>query len=195
MSKEVLFKEDARKAVQDGVNKLADIVKTTLGPKGTNVVLNKKSASPIITNSGAMIVKEIELEDSEENLGVRLLKEAMIEMEQAAGDGITTSIILTQAMINESLKNIAFGADPGAVSKGIRKATDAAVKGIRLLSRPIQDIETMVKALIADEEMGQLMLDAVHKVEKFVSVTGAEMEDHEVHVHIADKDGISKHPG
>ena len=131
MAKEIKFCEDARKALENGVNKLADTVKVTLGPKGRNVVLDKKFGTPLITNDGVTIAKEIELEDQFENMGAQLVKEVATKTNDVAGDGTTTATLLAQAIIREGLKNVAAGANPMILKKGIEKAVDKAVEGIK----------------------------------------------------------------
>ncbi|MBQ8794097.1 MAG: chaperonin GroEL, partial [Clostridia bacterium] len=127
MAKNIIFGEEARKALQTGVDKLANAVKVTLGPKGRNVVLDKKYGSPLITNDGVTITKEIELEDAFENMGAQLVKEVSVKTNDAAGDGTTTATVLAQALINEGMKNVAAGANPMVVKKGIKTAVDTAI--------------------------------------------------------------------
>ena len=129
MSKEIIYGEDARKALLEGVNKLADTVIVTLGPKGRNVVLDKNYGAPLITNDGVTIAKEIELDDSFENMGARLVKEVSTKTNDVAGDGTTTATVLAQAMVKEGVKNVAAGGDPMAIKRGIDKAVEEAVKG------------------------------------------------------------------
>ena len=133
MSKEIKFGEEARKKMLDGVNTLADTVKVTLGPKGRNVVLDKSFGAPLITNDGVTIAKEIELDDPYENIGARLVKEVATKTNDVAGDGTTTATVLAQAMINEGMKNLAAGANPIILRKGMKKATDCAVDAIKFL--------------------------------------------------------------
>ena len=137
MAKQIIFGEDARKAIERGVNQLADTVKITLGPKGRNVVLDKKFGAPLITNDGVTIAKEIELEDPFENMGAQLIKEVSTKTNDVAGDGTTSATVLAQAMINEGLKNLAAGANPMTMKRGITKATEAAVGAIRKNSQPV----------------------------------------------------------
>ena len=137
MAKQIIFGEDARKAIERGVNQLADTVKITLGPKGRNVVLDKKFGAPLITNDGVTIAKEIELEDPFENMGAQLIKEVSTKTNDVAGDGTTSATVLAQAMIHEGLKNLAAGANPMTMKKGIAKAVDAAVAAIRENSQPV----------------------------------------------------------
>jgi len=134
MAKDIIFGEEARKALQSGIDKLADTVKITLGPKGRNVVIDKKYGAPLITNDGVSIAKEIELEDSFENMGAQILKEVATKTNDVAGDGTTTATVLAQAMINEGMKNLAAGANPIILRKGMKKATDIAVEAIAKMS-------------------------------------------------------------
>ncbi|CDZ23595.1 60 kDa chaperonin [[Clostridium] cellulosi] len=167
MAKEILFGEEARKALQIGVDKLADTVKITLGPKGRNVVLDKKFGSPLITNDGVTIAKEIELDDPFENMGAQLVKEVATKTNDVAGDGTTTATLLAQAMIREGMKNVAAGANPMIVKKGIQKAVDAAVEGLKANSKKItgsSDIARVATISAADEVIGKLIADAMEKV-------------------------------
>ena len=138
MAKQLKFGEDARRALESGVNTLADTVKVTLGPKGRNVVLDKKYGSPLITNDGVTIAKEIELEDPFENMGAQLIKEVATKTNDVAGDGTTTATVLAQAIIREGLKNVAAGANPMALKKGILAASDAVVEALKGFSQPIK---------------------------------------------------------
>ena len=167
MAKQIKFGEDARRQLEAGVNKLADTVKVTLGPKGRNVVLDKKFGSPLITNDGVTIAKEIELEDPFENMGAQLVKEVATKTNDVAGDGTTTATLLAQAIIREGLKNVAAGANPMVLKKGILKATDTTVEGLKKLSHPIEDSKAIaqVAAISAsDEEVGKLIAQAMEKV-------------------------------
>ena len=167
MSKEILYGEDARKKMLDGVNKLADTVKVTLGPKGRNVVLDKKYGAPLITNDGVTIAKEIELEDKFENMGAQLVKEVATKTNDVAGDGTTTATLLAQALIREGLKNVAAGANPMIVRKGIRKAVDEAVASVKEVSRKIngkEDIARVASISANDDFVGSLIADAMEKV-------------------------------
>ncbi|MGI6706497.1 MAG: chaperonin GroEL [Clostridia bacterium] len=169
MAKEIKYSEDARRALERGVNALADTVKITLGPKGRNVVLDKKFGSPLITNDGVTIAKEIEFSDPYENMGAQLLKEVATKTNDVAGDGTTTATLLAQAIIREGLKNVAAGANPIILKKGIEKATEAAVEALRELSKPIeskQAIAQVASISAADETIGQLISDAMEKVGK-----------------------------
>ena len=138
MAKQIKYGEEARKALQAGIDSLADTVKITLGPKGRNVVLDKKFGAPLITNDGVTIAKEVELEDPFENMGAQLVKEVATKTNDAAGDGTTTATLLAQAMVREGMKNIAAGANPMIVKKGIQKAVDAAVNAIKANSKPVE---------------------------------------------------------
>ena len=167
MAKQIIFGEEARHALERGVNALADTVKITLGPKGRNVVLDKKFGSPLITNDGVTIAKEVELEDAFENMGAQLVKEVATKTNDVAGDGTTTATLLAQAMIREGLKNLAAGANPMVLKTGIENATEAAVEGLKELSKPIEGKEAIahVAAISASsEEVGQLVADAMEKV-------------------------------
>ena len=167
MAKEIKFGEEARRALECGVNQLADTVKVTLGPKGRNVVLDKKFGSPLITNDGVTIAKEIELEDRFENMGAQLVKEVATKTNDVAGDGTTTATVLAQAIIREGLKNVAAGANPMILKKGIAKAVDAAVEAIKANSRKIkgkEDIARVASISANDDYIGQLISDAMEKV-------------------------------
>ncbi|AEV70358.1 chaperonin GroEL [Acetivibrio clariflavus] len=167
MAKEIKFGEDARRALEAGVNKLADTVKVTLGPKGRNVVLDKKFGSPMITNDGVTIAKEIELDDPFENMGAQLVKEVATKTNDVAGDGTTTATLLAQAIIREGLKNVAAGANPMILRKGIAKAVDAAVEGIKEVSQKVkgkEDIARVAAISANDEVIGNLIADAMEKV-------------------------------
>ncbi len=167
MAKEIIYGEDARKALQAGLNKLADTVKITLGPKGRNVVLDKKFGSPLITNDGVTIAKEIELDVNFENMGAQLVKEVAVKTNDAAGDGTTTATLLAQALVREGMKNVAAGANPMVVKKGIAKAVDAAVKGIVDISKKVsgtEDIARVATISASDEFIGKLIADAMEKV-------------------------------
>ncbi|MCX7841913.1 MAG: chaperonin GroEL [Clostridia bacterium] len=167
MAKEIKFGEEARRALESGVNQLADTVKVTLGPKGRNVVLDKKFGSPMITNDGVTIAKEIELEDKFENMGAQLVKEVATKTNDVAGDGTTTATLLAQAIIREGMKNVAAGANPMILKKGIAKAVDAAVEGIKEISQKIkgkEDIARVASISANDEVIGSLIADAMEKV-------------------------------
>jgi len=169
MAKELLFSEDARKKLERGVNTLADAVKVTLGPKGRNVVLEKKYGSPTITNDGVTIAREIELEDPFENMGAQLVKEVATKTNDVAGDGTTTATVLAQAMIREGLKNVAAGANPMFLKKGIEKAVQAAVEKIGEMAKPVETREAIAQVAsisASDPEIGELIADAMEKVGK-----------------------------
>ena len=167
MAKQIIFGEEARKAIERGVNQLADTVKITLGPKGRNVVLDKKFGAPLITNDGVTIAKEIELVDPFENMGAQLIKEVSTKTNDVAGDGTTSATVLAQAMINEGLKNLAAGANPMTMKRGIKKATDAAVEAIRANSQPVSgsgDIARVGAISSGDDVIGTLIAEAMEKV-------------------------------
>ena len=167
MAKEIKFSEDARSAMLRGVDKLADAVKVTLGPKGRNVVLEKKFGSPLITNDGVTIAKEIELEDAFENMGAKLVAEVASKTNDIAGDGTTTATVLAQAMIREGLKNVTAGANPVGIRKGIEKAVAAAVTGLKEISQDIEGKESIAQVASissGDEEVGQLIAEAMERV-------------------------------
>ena len=169
MAKQIRYGEEARRSLEAGVNKLANTVKVTLGPKGRNVVLDKKFGSPLITNDGVTIAKEIELEDPFENMGAQLVKEVATKTNDAAGDGTTTATLLAQAIIREGLKNVAAGANPMSIKKGILKAAEAAVEGLKAMSKPIQSSHAIaqVGAISAsDDQIGDLIAQAMEKVGK-----------------------------
>ncbi len=167
MAKNIIFGEEARKSLQTGVDKLANAVKVTLGPKGRNVVLDKKYGSPLITNDGVTIAKEIELEDPFENMGAQLVKEVSVKTNDAAGDGTTTATVLAQALINEGMKNVAAGANPMVVKRGIKLAVDKAVETVINNSKKVSgsdDIARVATVSSGDEEIGNLIADAMSKV-------------------------------
>ena len=167
MAKQILFGEEARRALQSGVDQLADAVKITLGPKGRNVVLDKKFGSPLITNDGVTIAKDIELDDAFENMGAQLVKEVATKTNDVAGDGTTTATLLAQAIIREGLKNVTAGANPMIVKKGIQKSVDAAVEYILKSAKKVsgkEDIARVASVSAANEYIGQLIADAMEKV-------------------------------
>ena len=167
MAKQIKYGVDARKALEAGVNQLADTVRVTLGPKGRNVVLDKSFGAPLITNDGVTIAKEIELEDPYENMGAQLVKEVATKTNDVAGDGTTTATVLAQAMINEGMKNVAAGANPIELRKGMRKATEAAVEAIAKMSEPIKgkaSIARVAAISAADDGVGEMVADAMEKV-------------------------------
>ena len=167
MAKDIKYGVEARKALEAGVNKLADTVRVTLGPKGRNVVLDKSFGTPLITNDGVTIAKEVELEDAFENMGAQLVKEVATKTNDVAGDGTTTATVLAQAMINEGMKNLAAGANPIVLRKGMKKATDIAVEAIAKMSEPIKGKEQIARVAAisaSDDEVGGLVADAMEKV-------------------------------
>ena len=169
MAKEIKYGAEAMTALEAGVNKLANTVKVTLGPKGRNVVLDKSFGAPLITNDGVTIAKEIDLEDAFENMGAQLVKEVATKTNDVAGDGTTTATVLAQAMINEGMKNLAAGANPIILRKGMKKATDCAVEAIAGMSSPVTGKEQIAKAAAisaGDEAVGELVADAMEKVSK-----------------------------
>ncbi len=167
MAKQIIYGEEARKALQIGIDKLADTVKITLGPKGRNVVLDKKFGSPLITNDGVTIAKEIELEDAFENMGAQLVKEVATKTNDAAGDGTTTATLLAQALVREGMKNVAAGANPMVVKRGMQKAVDEAVKAIIKNSKKVsgsEDIARVATVSADNEVIGKLIAEAMEKV-------------------------------
>ena len=169
MAKEIKFGEDARKSLLNGVNKLADTVKVTLGPKGRNVVLDKNFGAPLITNDGVTIAKEIELEDRYENMGAQLVKEVSTKTNDVAGDGTTTATVLAQSIIKEGVKNVAAGGDPMSIKRGMDKAVNTAVEALQKISSPIngkEDIARVASISANDKEIGNLIADAMEKVSK-----------------------------
>lgn len=171
MAKDIKYGEDARKSLLNGVNKLADTVKVTLGPKGRNVVLDKKFGAPLITNDGVTIAKEIELDDPFENMGVQIAKEASIKTNDVAGDGTTTAMVLAQSMIREGVKNVAAGGDPMAIKRGMDKAVNAAVDALKEISVPVngkEDIARVASISAGNPEVGELISQAMEKFLKMV---------------------------
>ena len=169
MAKEIKFGAEARAALERGVNQLADTVRVTLGPKGRNVVLDKQYGAPLITNDGVTIAKEIELEDGFENMGAQLIREVASKTNDVAGDGTTTATVLAQAMVNAGMKNLAAGANPIVLRKGMKKATDKAVEAIAAMSKPVEGKEQIARVAAVssgDEEVGKLVADAMEKVSK-----------------------------
>ncbi|MBQ6425935.1 MAG: chaperonin GroEL [Clostridia bacterium] len=167
MAKQLKYGEDARRALESGLNQLADTVKITLGPKGRNVVLDKKFGAPLITNDGVTIAKEIELEDPFENMGAQLVKEVATKTNDVAGDGTTTATLLAQAIVREGMRNVAAGANPMVIRRGIESAVEAAVKGLKDLSKPVsgkQAIAQVAAISAGDERVGELISDAMEKV-------------------------------
>ena len=167
MAKQIKYGVEARKALEAGVNQLADTVRVTLGPKGRNVVLDKSFGAPLITNDGVTIAKESELEDAFENMGAQLVKEVATKTNDVAGDGTTTATVLAQAMINEGMKNLAAGANPIVLRKGMKKATEAAVEAIAKMSQPIEGRDSIARVAAisaADDEVGEMVAEAMAKV-------------------------------
>ena len=167
MAKEIKYGAEARAALEAGVNKLADAVRVTLGPKGRNVVLDKQFGAPLITNDGVTIAKEIELEDAFENMGAQLIKEVASKTNDVAGDGTTTATVLAQAMVHEGMRNLAAGANPIIMRKGMKKATDVAVEAIKKMSQKVSgksQIANVAAISASDEEVGKLVADAMEKV-------------------------------
>ena len=167
MAKQIIYGEEARKALQNGIDKLSNTVKITLGPKGRNVVLDKKYGAPLITNDGVTIAKEVELEDAFENMGAQLVKEVATKTNDVAGDGTTTATLLAQALVREGMKNVAAGANPMVVRKGMKKAVETAIEAIKANSKPVSstnDIARIATISSADEEMGTIIAEAMEKV-------------------------------
>ena len=189
MAKEIKFGEDARKSLLNGVNKLADTVKVTLGPKGRNVVLDKGFGAPLITNDGVTIAKEIELEDSFENMGAKLVKEVSTKTNDVAGDGTTTATVLAQAMVKEGVKNVAAGGDPMAIKRGMDKATEKAVEEIKKISVSVNgkdDIARVASVSSDNEEVGNLIAEAMEKVSKDGVITIEESKTSDTAVNVVE---------
>ncbi|MBO5440630.1 MAG: chaperonin GroEL [Clostridia bacterium] len=189
MAKEILYGIDARNALLRGVDKLANTVKITLGPKGRNVVLDKKYGSPLITNDGVTIAKEIELEDAAENMGAQLVKEVASKTNDAAGDGTTTATLLTQAFIREGMKNVTAGANPIVLRKGIQKAVDCAIEGLVANSKKVngkEDITRVGTVSAGDEKIGQLISDAMEKVTSDGVITVEESKSTETYCEVVE---------
>ena len=189
MAKEILYGIEARNALVRGVDKLADTVKITLGPKGRNVVLDKKYGSPLITNDGVTIAKEIELEDPAENMGASLVKEVSTKTNDAAGDGTTTATLLAQALIREGMKNVTAGANPMVLRKGIKKAVDTAVASLNAASKPVngkEDIARVGTISAGDEVIGQLIADAMEKVTSDGVITVEESKSAETYSEVVE---------
>ncbi len=189
MAKEIKYSEDARRAMERGINILADTVKVTLGPKGRNVVLEKSYGAPLITNDGVTIAKEIELEDKYENMGAQLLKEVATKTNDVAGDGTTTATLLAQAIIREGLKNVAAGANPMIVKKGIQRAVEASVAYIKKTSKKIESKEAIAQVAsisAGDETIGELISDAMDKVGKDGVITVEESKSMGTHLDVVE---------
>ncbi len=189
MAKDIKYGEEARKSLQAGIDKLADTVKITLGPKGRNVVLDKKFGAPLVTNDGVTIAKEIELEDAFENMGAQMLKEVATKTNDAAGDGTTTATLLAQAMIREGMKNIAAGANPMIVKKGMAKAVETAVETVVANSKTVEgsdDIARVATVSSADENVGKLIADAMEKVTADGVITNEESKTAETYSEVVE---------
>lgn len=189
MAKNIIFGEEARKALQAGVDKLADAVKVTLGPKGRNVVLDKRFGAPLITNDGVTIAKEIELEDAFENMGAQLVKEVSVKTNDAAGDGTTTATVLAQALINDGMKNVAAGANPMVIKKGIKMAVDTAISTVIKNSQKIsgnEDIARVATVSAGDEFIGKLIAEAMAKVSADGVITVEESKTAETYTEVVE---------
>ena len=189
MAKEIKYGAEARNALQNGVNQLADTVRVTLGPKGRNVVLDKQYGAPLITNDGVTIAKEIELADGFENMGAQLIKEVAAKTNDVAGDGTTTATVLAQAMVNEGMKNLAAGANPIVLRKGMKKATDKAVQILAEMSQPVAGKEQIAKVAAVSsgsEEVGQMVADAMEKVSKDGVITIEESKTAETYSEVVE---------
>ena len=189
MAKQIVFSEDARKALQSGIDQLANAVKVTLGPKGRNVVLDKKFGAPLITNDGVTIAKEIELDDPFENMGAQLVKEVATKTNDAAGDGTTTATVLAQALICEGMKNVAAGANPMVVKKGIAKAVDTAVKTVVANSKKVsgsEDIARVATVSAGDEVIGSLIAEAMDKVSADGVITVEESKTADTYIEVVE---------
>ena len=189
MAKQIKYGEEARKALQTGIDALADTVKITLGPKGRNVVLDKKFGAPLITNDGVTIAKEIELEDPFENMGAQLVREVSVKTNDVAGDGTTTATLLAQSIVHEGLKNVAAGANPMILKKGIEMATDTAVQSLVAQSKPIEgknEIAQVAAISSSDETVGQLIADAMEKVGKDGVITVEESKTMKTELNIVE---------
>ena len=189
MAKEIRFGEDARKSLLEGVNKLADTVKVTLGPKGRNVVLDKSFGAPLITNDGVTIAKEIELEDPFENMGASLVKEVSTKTNDVAGDGTTTATVLAQTMLKEGVKNVAAGGDVLSIKRGMDKATAVAVEALKEISAPIkgkEDIARVASISANNAEIGSLIADAMEKVSNDGVITIEESKTSSTEVNVVE---------
>ncbi len=189
MAKQIIYGEEARNALQRGVDKLADTVKITLGPKGRNVVLDKKFGAPLVTNDGVTIAKEIELDDAFENMGAQMIKEVSTKTNDVAGDGTTSATLLAQAIIREGLKNVAAGANPMVMRRGIAKATEAAVAAIRENSQPVSgtgDIARVGAVSSGDEQIGKLIAEAMEKVSQAGVITVEESKTAETYSEVVE---------
>ena len=189
MAKQIIYGEEARKALQNGIDKLSNTVKITLGPKGRNVVLDRKYGGTLITNDGVTIAKEIELEDAFENMGAQLVKEVATKTNDVAGDGTTTATLLAQALVREGMKNVAAGANPMVVKKGMKAAVDAVVAEVLKNAKPVEsseDIARVATVSAADEYVGELIADAMAKVTADGVITIEESNTGETHSDIVE---------
>ena len=189
MAKEIKFGEDARRSLLNGVNKLADAVRVTMGPKGRNVVLDKKFGAPLITNDGVTIAKEIELDDPFENMGAQIVKEVSIKTNDVAGDGTTTAMVLAQSMVKEGVKNVAAGGDPMAIKRGMDKAVDAAVDSLKKISSPVngkEDIARVASISANNNEVGELISEAMEKVSKDGVITIEESKTSQTELNVVE---------
>ena len=189
MAKEIIYGAEARAALQRGVDQLADTVKITLGPKGRNVVLDKKYGAPLITNDGVTIAKDVELDDAFENMGAQLVKEVATKTNDAAGDGTTTATLLAQALIREGMKNVTAGANPMVLRKGIAKATEAAVAALIAQSKKVNgtsDIARVGTISAGDEVIGNLIADAMEKVTSDGVITVEESKSAETYSEVVE---------
>ena len=192
MAKEIKYGVEARKALQAGVDAVADTVRVTLGPKGRNVVLDKSFGSPLITNDGVSIAKEIDLKDPYENMGAQLVREVASKTNDVAGDGTTTATVLAQAIVSEGMKNLEAGANPIVLRKGIKKAVDAAVESIKQQSSKVKGKDQIAKVAgisASDSTVGEMIADAMEKVSKDGVITVEESKTMRLHVHRYGKDG------
>ena len=189
MAKQIIYGEDARKALKAGVDQLADTVKITLGPKGRNVVLDKKFGAPLITNDGVTIAKEIELDDPFENMGAQLVKEVSVKTNDVAGDGTTTATLLAQALIREGMKNVTAGANPMILKKGIQSAVETAVKAVIDNSKEVsgsKDIARVAAISSGDEKIGELIAEAMDKVSSDGVITVEESKTAETYSEVVE---------
>ncbi len=189
MAKEIKFGEDARRSLLNGVNKLADAVRVTMGPKGRNVVLDKKFGAPLITNDGVTIAKEIELDDPFENMGAQIVKEVSIKTNDVAGDGTTTAMVLAQSMVKEGVKNVAAGGDPMAIKRGMDKAVDVAVDSLKKISSPVngkEDIARVASISANNNEVGELISEAMDKVSKDGVITIEESKTSQTELNVVE---------
>ena len=189
MAKEIKFGEEARKSLLNGVNKLADTVKVTLGPKGRNVVLDKSFGAPLITNDGVTIAKEIELDDAFENMGAQIVKEVSIKTNDVAGDGTTTAMVLAQSMVKEGVKNVAAGGDPMAIKRGMDKAVNSAVEELKKVSSPVngkEDIARVASISANNTEVGELISEAMEKVSKDGVITIEESKTSQTELNVVE---------